>query len=382
MKKILIYTAYEGHLSLAQTIQQSLTLAGFQTKVVDIVSSKGLRLYTPFYRYFPFLFKFPYKISEADSIQKGFNLLAEKLLNKEIKKEIKTYQPDLIISTHFSYNPSLAQFLDYQKTPIPFINLVANPWTIHPLEFSSRTNLNLVYDQRGLKIGLQYKIPPEKIVTLGWLTRDNFYRQQSVTKIRKKLCFKKNIFTLLVCGGSEGTNMILKIIPGLLMVKKPLQVIIVCGTNKTLYKTIVSFKKIMQKINQSKSPHLKNIIHQLNIKIFQFTDQLPQLMAIADLVIGKGGPNLLFETVAQKKPFFSICHISGQEDDNLALIRKKSLGWVEENPFKVITLLHKIINQPQILKSYQKTILQERLYNKTASDRLTKIVNQLIYSKG
>lgn len=382
MKKILIFTANEGHLSLAQASQQVLQSAGFLTHIVDIITSKGLKFYTPFYRYFPFLFKLPYKISEAETIQKGFNLLAQKLLTKEIKKEIKTYQPDLIITTHFAYIPSLAHFLDYQKISIPFINLVANPWTIHPLEFTRQANINFSYDQKAASIGQQYKIPPEKIMPLGWLIRDKFYQQQPLVKIRKSLGFKKDIFTLLICGGSEGTNMILKIIPGLLMTKKPLQVIIVCGTNKTLFQAMMAFKKIVQRTNQSKVNPLKKICRHLTLKIFQFTNQLDQLIAVADLVAGKAGPNLMFETVALKKPFFALCHISGQEDDNLALIRKKGLGLVEENPFKAITLLYKIINQPQVLNRFQKSILKERLNNKIAPDNLLKTVNQLIYGKG
>lgn len=382
MKKILIFTASEGHLSIAQTLQQILESRGFTVKLVDFFTEKGMKYYVPFYRYTPFLVQLPYKIMGLESLQKGFNLLAERLLLKQIKQEIKLFQPDLIITTNFAYNPALGKMLDFQKTSIPFINLITNPWTIHPIEFSNQANINLVYDQVGVSLGKKNKLNDNKLCPIGWLVREQFYQTYSINRLRKKMGFKKNIFTLLVCGGSEGTNFILKIIPGLLTIKKSLQVIIVCGTNKTLFKAMDSFKKIVQKINQSKTNPLRKIAQRLNLKIFSFTDQLPQLMSISDLVIGKAGPNLIFETTTCKKPFFAICHISGQEDENLALIRKKKLGWVEENPFKAIILLHKIINQPIILKSFQKSILKERFYNKTAGDRLIKTVNQLIYGKG
>ena len=101
-------------------------------------------------------------------------------------------------------------------------------------------------------------------------------------------------------------------------------------------------------------------------------------MAVSDLVVGKAGPNLIFETVAAKKPFMAVCHIAGQEDGNLSLIKKKKLGLVEENPVRAIRLLKKIINKPQILNRFEKFIKKERQYNKEAGDKLVKIVKNLL----
>lgn len=380
MKKILIFTSKEGHLSIAQAASQVLEKAGFKVQIADLTSPKGYKVYTPFYRYFPFLFKVPYKLGEKDTIQKAVKIFVEKKLEKEVKNEIKKEQPDLIISTYLFYNPAIAKVLDYQKTPIPFVNIISDPWIIHPLVFSPNANLNLVYDEKGVKIGRKNKIPSEKLFSLGWLVRDEFYQRHNLTKIRKKLGFKKNVFTLLICGGSEGTNMILKIIPALLTIKKPLQVILVCGTNKRLYKAISSFKKLIQKLNKTKINSLQNLSHKLSLRLFKFTNQLPQLMSIADLVIGKAGPNLLFETVAAKKPFFAICHISGQEDANLDLIKKKKLGLVEENPIRAIKLLQKIINHPKILTKFSSNIQKERSKNLQAEKKLRQIIKNLLLS--
>lgn len=378
--KILIFTTGEGHLSLAQAAKQIIKKKGFSVQLEQFTKLKIPQTYTPFYRYFPGLFKIPYKIGETEPIKKGVKIFLEKLFEKEIKKEIKEKRPDLIISTNFIYNPAIVKVLDYQKNPLPFINIVSDPWTIHPLILAPKANFNLVYDEKGVKIGRKNKIPSEKLFSLGWLVRNEFYQRHNLTKIRKKLGFKKSVFTLLICGGSEGTNMILKIIPALLTIKKPLQIILVCGTNERLYKAIFSFKKFIQKLNKTKINSLQNLSPKLNLRLFKFTNQLPQLMSIADLVIGKAGPNLLFETVAAKKPFFAICHISGQEDANLNLIKKKKLGLVEENPIKAIKLLQKIINHPKILTKFSSNIQKERSKNLQAEKKLHQIIKNLLLS--
>jgi len=216
------------------------------------------------------------------------------------------------------------------------------------------------------------------MAVLGWLIRERFYQPQPKEKIRKKLGFKKDVFTLLVCGGSEGSNMVLKIIPALLAVKRPVQIMVVCGTNQTLFKTLNSFKKFLPKLAKTKINHLETLPAKLNLKLFRFTNNLAPLISVADLVVGKAGPNLIFESVALGKPFLAICHISGQEDANLSLIKKKRLGMVEENPIKAIKLLNKIVYRPQILTKFTPFIAKERQANSQAQEKLVQISQKLL----
>ena len=369
MKKILIFTTTEGHLSIAQTAAKILRKNKFKVFLVDLLKDKINKPYLIVYRYLPALNQVYYEISKNLNLRKGIKKLIAKSLQKEVKKNVKEINPDLIISNHMFYLPALENFLDYQKKPIPFLNLIPNPQTIHPLEFTQAADYNLVYGRKGLHLGQKGQIPTSQIKSIGWLTREKFYQKYALTSERQKLGFKKNIFTLLICGGSEGSNAILKIIPGLLSIKKPLQVMVVCGTNKTLYKALLTFKNILTKIKK------KNLLH---LKLFQFTQQLPQLIAVSDLVMGKAGPNLIFEAVALQKPFFACCHIPGQEDGNLDLIRERKIGWVEEEPIKAIKLLQKIIHQPQTLNQFNSSIKKERQTNLQTGKKLVKIVKMLV----
>ena len=103
-------------------------------------------------------------------------------------------------------------------------------------------------------------------------------------------------------------------------------------------------------------------------------------MQMADLIIGKAGPNLIFESVASQKPFLAISHIPGQEDGNLDIIKDYKLGYVEENPFKAAKLLRSVINDPSNLQQFQAAIAKLRVTNQKSQAILTKTLAQALES--
>jgi UDP-N-acetylglucosamine:LPS N-acetylglucosamine transferase len=369
VKKILIFTSREGHLSLALATEQTLRETGYLVKTKTLLPPKDWALYAAFYRYFPFLFKIPYEFSKIPIIKQSITSYYQKKLYKQVSKSLIDFQPDLVISTYHLINPGIEKALEHFKKQIAFINLTTDVWNILPLEISFKANLNLFYDNRSRQQGLNIGLKKEKTVCLGWLVRKEFYKSYNNKEIRKKLGFQSGIFTLLICGGSEGTNMILKIIPSLLSVKTPLQAIFVCGSNRSLYRSILKATNVFHKTRLKQT---------LSIRVFGFSNQLAKFISISDLVIGKGGPNLIFESIAGRKPFFSICHLAGQEDSNLDLIKNKKVGLVEENYFKAGEILKNIINCPQLLNQYKQSINKERSYNIKTSHRLIQTISRLV----
>ena len=97
-------------------------------------------------------------------------------------------------------------------------------------------------------------------------------------------------------------------------------------------------------------------------------------MQAADLVIGKAGPNSVFEAIATLTPFFATTHISGQEDGNLDIIRDLKVGYVEEDVKKASKLLFKIIEYPEQLKEFKPHLKKLADYNKNSKKELQKRV--------
>jgi UDP-N-acetylglucosamine:LPS N-acetylglucosamine transferase len=361
-KRVLIFTTSMGHQSLAEAVEQGFASRGWKTKTHFSEFNETTLVYKPIYQLFPSLQKPFFKASQSKKISKIFNqFYSNKKKKREIEKEIKWFKPDLVISTYFLYNQTIEKLKD--KYGYKYFNLIANPKTYSPMEVDPNADTNLIYDKGGVESAKTCGFDAKIFSVVGWPTRKQFF-----IKEKKK---KEKSLTVLFCGGSWGTNSTIKFLPCFLKVNADIKLILVSGSNKFLFKTFCFFKKGVESGVFSQKGNL-------SIDVYQFNKKIHWSMAKADLVIGKAGPNLIFESVATQKPFIAISHISGQEDGCLELIKEKKLGWVAQTPKKLTKLLRKIINDPAVMKKLQKNISKERKINQKSTETITDVAEKLV----
>ncbi len=368
-KKILILTATEGHLSLANSVAELLTKTGrYQIEISDHFSQdKIFSLYRLIYRFVPLSMKLPFYLNKLKQVRQLTKSYFKQSKELEVLKTIRKIKPDLIISTYFGYTPILEE--NKTKLKFKFIQIITDPISIHPILYSAKADYNLGFDENMVEIGIKLGIAKSRLKPIGWLTRPRFFKKYNLDRIRKEIGFS-NQLTFLVCGGSEGSGTVLNTLPSLLFTNHPqlLQIIFVSGTNKSLKKLIDQAVKLAQKLKFQKTKILN----------LAFTDKMAEFIAISDLIIGKAGPNLVFESIAQNKPFMAISHINGQEDGNLKLIKKYGFGWVAENPIHFNRLIKQILKEPRLLEEKAIKTRQLAQMNKQAETKLIKLVEDLI----
>jgi len=281
-------------------------------------------------------------------------------LTEFIEKE----KPDLCINTNFIYNSSLEKICSEKN--IPFINVLANPGNVHPLEVSTVANYNLTFDT-DTQFSLEDMYPDCTFYTTGWFVQDIFESEYSATAIRKQYAIAPDTFHMLIASGSEGTNAILKILPSLLIVSEPMVITVACGKSKLLTDQVSITAKFVSTI----SPNVE-------IRVLPFTKKMYEYMQASDLVVGKAGPNTLFETVATLTPFFAITHVTGQEDVNLEIITNEKLGFVEESIMGASKLLASIISDTTLLNPFSKSVEAMAEHNKESGKLLIKVIRKLI----
>jgi UDP-N-acetylglucosamine:LPS N-acetylglucosamine transferase len=137
-----------------------------------------------------------------------------------------------------------------------------------------------------------------------------------------------------------------------------------CGNNTGMLKAVQTLKAISEKI---KGPTISGV---------PYTNEMEKYLRAANLVIGKAGPNTMFESVATLTPFFAVSHISGQEDGNLGIIKKYKIGFVEERSTQAIKKIERIIKDPKTLTKLNKNIESLANYCRSADDRLFKLLGQ------
>jgi UDP-N-acetylglucosamine:LPS N-acetylglucosamine transferase len=362
MSKIAIFTGPQGHLSIAQAVESKLRS---QHKVSLFYDRNFLfGLYKPIYQFVPGVNQIPFEISKVKRYQDAFYDMFKANYEQKITEFITQTKPDILISTYFMYNPSLDEFS--QQSGTPFINVLPDPRTVHPLFISRLASHNLTFDDTATESCKNDQENKDSYITTGWFVKPAFEEKYDQAVVRKKLGLDRNLFTLLISSGSEGTTMVMKLLPLLMQIDKPIQVIIACGSNNTLLKSVNGFKTLLSRLRDN-----------VSILPLGFVTNMHEYMQAADLVVGKAGPNSLFESVATLTPFFAVTHISGQEDGNLDIIRDYNVGFVEENPFKAQTLIQEIIDNPKVLESFQPSLKKLATHNKNSQQKLLQLIEKL-----
>ncbi len=135
-------------------------------------------------------------------------------------------------------------------------------------------------------------------------------------EIKKEFGLKDNLKTILFfAGGRMGLarKNIFEYMHTLANIKENIQIVAVSGKNKKVYER---FKQIAE--------------NKENIKVLEFTNKVPELMRISDLVITKPGGITSSEALASNVPILAINPIPGQEEENAEFLEENKVAiWLK-----------------------------------------------------
>ncbi len=359
-ERVLVLTDHMpwGHRSIAKAIYSYLQSGKGEFDVfyeeVKAETLVGNSFYTFSYRFSPKLGKLMYKSGFSKGNYEVIRNVS-KLGQKRLIRVINKIKPNLVISTYYLHSHCLQYLREEMGFDFKLWTVVADPWTINPVSFLADVDLNLVYDAVGVKRGMEAGVDKNKLFVTGWWTREEMYKEYEGSKYKKRLGFSDDRPVIFVGGGSLGSNILTRVLPGLLFVKKKVGFVFNSGTDKLSLNLIKEYMSLLKQLRKDKWIEIRN---------FGWIDNMAETLSACDIVFGKAGPNFLFDCVAAKKPFVSITHIGGQEDGNVELIAKKGLGWVKESPSKLSRFLKYYLKNPEKYnEKYRESIGKERARN-------------------
>ena len=164
-------------------------------------------------------------------------------------------------------------------------------------------------------------IPEDKVFVTGIPISSRFLQKYNKQEILDEFNLQNNIKTILFFGGGEfglGKAKTFEIFETLVKDFNDIQIIAIAGKNE---KMKLKFEKIVQENNK-----------QDYVKILDFTNKVPELMAISDLVVSKPGGLTTSESLASNLPMIIINPIPGQEEENAEFLEEKGIGiWIRKN---------------------------------------------------
>ncbi len=318
MKKILILCSAKAggsHRSLAQALASELKKK-YQVQIYDYFLRFGASGYFYIHHYLPQVYNFFYRLTDNRFGADLLHLLAFPATWPSLKK-INWQNYDLVISVQHFLTSEISW-----STRKPLVIFIADPVNAHQVWMCSQADLTLTATQAAADLCLKKGLLPQRVKLVGFPVRPEFWQK------KKK---HSRQFTVFLGGSGYGLTETKAILNHLQ--RKPLgvnlRIIVVCGRNPRLEKSL------------RKNPQLE---------VYGFVENIAELMTQADLIVGKAGSGLLFESIALAVPFLATGYPPEQEKGNLELIKKQKIGFVEPNPKKAARLILALAQNPSRLQ--------------------------------
>ena len=374
-KRVLItYATYgSGHKTVANYIYDYLTkYSTYDIKIIDLMEYEntiGLISKKAFEQNFKskissFLFSIIYTIFDSKTATIPYKQITKSIFNnKKLTDEIISFNPDLLISTHFFGNITVGMLKKKKLTNCKIISIITD-YRSHEMWLKDEKSIDAIIVSNDIVKNdlINHKIKSEKIHAFGIPIKENFSNIKNIKELKQKYKVDNDKKTFLFfAGGSSGSSFSYKYFKKLVEEKYNINIIYVCGKNEKLKN---KSKKLIQKNNYK------------NVHIIGFSNEVNNLLSISDIVITKPGGLSITECLEMKKPMLLIPGNGGQEIYNAKFVCKNGYGMNCLTARQLIKNTEKIIKRKSLLFSMENKL--KKYNNNKSIEKIYKLSQKIL----
>ncbi len=293
------------------------------------------RLYRPTVDYAPLLWDALFRSTSSAVGQRALLALLDRVTGPGIARILREHRADLVVSVHPLANHIPVQILQQIAPEVPFVTVVTDLATAHPLWFCPDTGHCLVPSVEAQRRALQAGIPAEKVTVTGLPISPAFAElAHQRDDLRQSLGLSPDRYAILIVGGGEGMGHLDRFAAALDDSGLPVQLVIVAGRNERL------------------RARLEKRIWKVPATVYGFVRNMPELMTACDAIITKAGPGTVSEALAAGLPILFSGYIPGQEEGNVAYVIEGEAGAMAPAPELAVAQLRAWLSEsPQTLST-------------------------------
>ena len=265
-----------------------------------------------------------------------------KLTNVVWAKDLKSYidesNPDVIICTHVL--AAILVNIMKEKHWVDAITVgIVTDFTVHPLWEEASLLDYYVTPSDLLEFQLEKKgLDADKMLPTGIPIKPQFSERTDRSEARRLLGLELHTHTILLMSGSMGYGKIDESIQRLDRLKLDLQVIVVCGNNKKMYKKA------------------KELRTQKRFEIYGYVDNVDLMMDAADCIVTKPGGITTSEAMAKGLPMIMVNPIPGHEMRNAEFMLNNGLALYATKSFPLDEAVFSLFQHPERISYLRSTI--------------------------
>lgn len=252
-------------------------------------------------------------------------------------KHMRELKPDLVVSTHWATNYYAMKMKNRPLTVMYCPDAKINTLFRYPCDLAM-TSMKLGYDRAMKKHKHRYNKDNLKQVPF-LIRKEAFTIPTDKAALREKLGIPTERFTVLLADGGYGIGKMKPMVEEILQRDLPINLIAVCGKNKSLYKDLSVLK--------SKGNTM--------FKPMSLVDNMLEIIACADVCCGKSGASLMAEPCFFGVPQI-ITHYANDIERWIGKYYIEDVGSAikEFEVDKAVDLLEKFAANPELLAPYAK----------------------------
>lgn len=248
-------------------------------------------------------------------------------------------QADLIITTHFLTARVLSHLRGRGELQAPLVVVVTDQYP-HAVWRVRHADLLCVASASAREVMVRDGIPPERVAVTGIPIDSRFHEPMSREEARSRHQLPQHRPVILLSGGGLGLGGIDKALDALMARPGRHHVVVVCGKNTRLHKRLTARYGRGVPASEPSEPQRPTVT------ILGHTSRMHELMAAADLLLGKPGGLTTSEAAARGLPMVLLRPLPGQEQHNAAVLTAAGVARLCENPHAAGELAASLVDDP------------------------------------
>ena len=340
-KKILLMyiTVRSGHFHAAQALERGIRLLNPEAEILTIDAFQYLnpilarmvdRLYMSVIQKLPELWDYLYDNPDVVKRSDWLRKLLHRYDSPRLRALLDEFQPEAIACTQAFPCGLVADYKRERRLTIPLYGVITD-FSPHAYWVSDQVDGYVVAAEESKKWLVNRQVSPHRIHTSGIPIDPRFAEPPNMDLIRRRLQVSNGVPTILLMGGGQGLGPILDAVKVLDAVDRPMQILVVAGTNEQLYHRLITT-----------IPRLKH-----PVQVFGHVEFIADLMSVSNLIIGKPGGLTTSEALAKGLPIIVLNPIPGQEIKNANFLTAAQVAEEVDDLEQLPRLVQRLIDNPQ-----------------------------------
>ncbi|WP_119065419.1 MGDG synthase family glycosyltransferase [Aggregatilinea lenta] len=234
----------------------------------------------------------------------------KRLWGQGMQRLVADHPADVVVGVHsVLVRPALWAFNRMQPYRPPFVTVITDLVSTHAFWYDRDVDRCLAPTQAAYRRGQAFGLRPDQLRITGLPVHPAFVEGLlGKAEARRKLGWDARRPAVLLVGGGDGMGPVYATARALNQRRLDMQLVIIAGRNGTLRQQLEAVRW-----NQPTT-------------ILPFVNNMPELMAAADVLVTKAGPATICEACIAGLPVVLSGYVPGQEDGNVTYVVENGAG--------------------------------------------------------